>query len=267
MAVSPDGAEIVYVANRQLYLRNLNELEARPIEGTEGNPSAPFFSPDGESVGFYSFNDNQLKKIAVRGGTPVTLTDAENPLGAPSWGRDDSIVWAQSGGVMRVSGNGGTAGVLVANSASGNLVRPQILPGGSYVLASLGNDQFEGQVVVHSLDTDEQTVLFPGFQPRYIPTGHLIYAIEDVLYAVPFDLASLEVTGGQIPVVEGVRPGMIQYAVSDSGSLVYVPGSGVIGTDRVLGLADRGGDVELLSVRPNAYSSPKVSPLGDRVAV
>ena len=104
VALSPDGRRIAYVADRQLYLRSLDELGARPIQGTHENPTSPFFSPDGEWVGFWS--DGQLKRISIAGGTPVTLCEADNPFGA-SWGADDVIVYGQPGGVMRVSANGG----------------------------------------------------------------------------------------------------------------------------------------------------------------
>ena len=81
VAVSPDGSQIVYVANNQLYLRNLGEMTARPIQGTNENTTSPFFSPDGDWVGYYSTSDDQLKKIAPIGGASVTLCDAKNPLG------------------------------------------------------------------------------------------------------------------------------------------------------------------------------------------
>ena len=85
VAVSPDGTQFVYVADQQLYLRNLDEMDARPIPGTAEDPSGPFFSPDGESIGFYSSADGQLKKIAIAGGAPVMLCDATRFFGA-SWG-------------------------------------------------------------------------------------------------------------------------------------------------------------------------------------
>ena len=86
VALSPDGRQIVFVGDSEgerLYLLDLQQPDdASPIAGTDGARS-PFFSPDGQWVGYFSRIDSQLKKIAVSGGAPVTLSDAELPFGAP----------------------------------------------------------------------------------------------------------------------------------------------------------------------------------------
>ncbi len=84
IALSPDGESIVYVANNQLYLRTIAEVEAQPIQGTGQDVTTPFFSPDGRWIGFYVLPEGKLKKIAVTGGASVTVADASNPFGA-SW--------------------------------------------------------------------------------------------------------------------------------------------------------------------------------------
>ena len=109
VAISPDGARMVYVANSRLYLRSLSELDARPIPGTEELPDVinPVFSPDGQSVAFFTTGDNTIKRIAVTGGAAVTIAPATNPFGM-SWG-PDGIVFGQAGaGILRVSPAGGT---------------------------------------------------------------------------------------------------------------------------------------------------------------
>ena len=262
VAVSPDGSRMVYVANQQLYLRAMDALESTPIAGTDESPATPFFSPDGQWIGYWSTNDSQLKKIAVSGGVPVTLSDAENPFGPPVWGNDDMIIWGQPEGIMRVSGNGGTPELLFAGEG---LVFPQMLPDGESVLLSRGNRD-SGQVVVHSLESGEQKILFAGVFAKYVSTGHIVYTVDDVLFAVPFDLDTLEVVGGPVAMVEGVRAGPSQYAVSDSGTLVFVPGR-VEGSERTLGLVDRNGLVERLNVPPKEYLSPRLSPDGQTLVV
>ena len=74
VAISPDGSDVVYHANTSLWLRPVEQLQAVQVSGTEGGASAPFFSPDGQSIGFYW--DGQLKKVSVSGGAPVTIADA-----------------------------------------------------------------------------------------------------------------------------------------------------------------------------------------------
>ena len=226
VALSPDGSRMVYVANQQFYLMAMDTLESSPIPGSDVDPSDPFFSPDGAWIGYWSESDSQLKKIAVSGGVPVTLTDtAGDPLGRPVWGADETIVWGQNERVLRVSANGGTPEVLIEDSGAGLTYGPRILPDGRSVLFQ-AEGPVVGDVVVQSLESGERKVLFPGLFPRYLPTGHLVYGLDDVLLAVPFDLTTLEAVGEPISLVEGVRTRPSQYSVSDSGSLAWVPGSG-----------------------------------------
>ena len=277
VAVSPDGSQIVFVANRQLYLRNLDEMTARPIQGTDEDSTSPFFSPDGEWAGYFSASDSQMKKIAPIGGASVTLGDAARPFGA-SWGSDDTIVYGQPEGIMRVSANGGTPELVVPTEASELVHGPRMLPGGEWVLFTLTSASGaarwdQAQIVVQSLDSGERKILWEGgSDARYVPTGHLVYALEDVLFALPFDLAGLEVSGGPVPVVEGVRranagfTASANYGFSDRGTLIYIPGSAA-GDRNILGLVDRNGAVEPLDVPPMGYVSPRLSPDGSRLVV
>jgi len=155
-----------------------------------------------------------------------------------------------------------------------------MLPGGEWVLFTLtsGSDATrwdEAQIVVESLDSGERKTLWEGgSDARYVPTGHLIYALEDVLFALPFDLASLEVSGGPVPVVEGVRratglaanTASANYGFSDRGTLIYVPGSAA-DVLRTLTWVDRSGNEERLVAEPRAYVYPRISPDGGRVAL
>lgn len=216
---------MVYVANQQFYLMAMDTLISSPIPGTDEDPSDPFFSPDGAWIGYWSEADSQLKKIAITGGAPVTLTDTSgDPLGRPVWGADGTIVWGQNESVLQVSENGGTPEVLIEDSGAGLTYGPRILPDGKSVLFQ-AEGPVVGDVVVQSLESGERKVLFPGLFPRYLPTGHLIYGLDDVLFAVPFDLNTLETVGEPVSLFEGVRTRPSQYSVSDSGSLAWVPGS------------------------------------------
>ena len=262
VAISPDGSRMVYVANEQLYLRAMDALDSTPIPGTDEDPAAPFFSPDGRWLGYWS--SGQLKKISVNGGAPVALCEATIPYGSPSWKDDDFIVFGQRAGAMRVSANGGTPELLADVGVI--TAQPQILPDGDSVLYWLGSND-EGEIVLHSLESNEQTVLFSGVSPTYVPTGHIVYGVQNVLFAVPFDIATLEVTGGPVPLVEGIATGEMQYAVSDSGSLVFVPGGPEVSGLRTLALVDRDGEVERLNVPPREYLSPRLSPDGQTLAV
>jgi Tol biopolymer transport system component len=266
LAVSPDGKTVAYATTSGLYLRALDSFGTKLISGTEGNPDRPFFSPDGKWIGYWSGRDNQLKKIAISGGAPVTITDAAS-LGSFSWRADGTIVFGRAGkGIMRVSANGGTPEPIIAEEKA-TLIHPQILPDGKSVLyTSVVTD---GKIVVHSLQSGKRKELFPGNAARYLPTGHIIYESGYNLLAVPFDLKTLSATGGPVPLIENVvRPsGAPQYAVSDSGTLIYLPWSAAAELKRNLAWVDRNGKEEPLGAPSNGYWNPRISPDGTRIAV
>ena len=197
-AWSPDGTRLVYAANvggtHQLYLRTLDDLEARPIDGTE-NAFEPFFSPDGEWVGFSSpsgLTSGELKRVAVRGGTPLTLCECYPPAGA-TWLRDGTIIMPhQPDGapptLHRIPEAGGTPEPLTTlETESGELAHlwPHALPGGTDVVFTILTSQSAdaSRVAVLSLDTGEQHVVVEGgFNARYVPTGHLVFGRQGALW-------------------------------------------------------------------------------------
>ena len=278
VAISPKGTHVVYVANDELYMRALDELAAYPLAGTDGSePAMPFFSPDGEWVAFYSARDRALKKVALAGGVAVTLTEADGLDGA-SWGADDTIVFGQRGrGIFSVAGRGGTPEELVSVEPRAVALLPRMLPGGDAVLFTLGlPGQFDSaQVVVEQLATGERTVLVDGgSDARYLPTGHLVYARGDTLLAVPFDVERLAVTGGPVPLVEGVAwaavSGESNADIAQTGALIYLPGDGQGGQARRpvrLVWVDRDGTEDALAAPPRSYSYPRLSPDGTSVAL
>ena len=278
VAISPDGSQVVYAANQSLWLRPVDELQATQVPGTEAEARGPFFSADGQSIGFWA--TGQLKKVAVSGGAPVTLTDVpDNPTGA-SWGVDDMILYGQPEGIMQVPGASGTPTLLIPANDGEVMHGPQMLPGGEWVLYTVVEDQSswdEAEIVAQSVTTGERKVLIDGGRDgRYVATGHLVYLLDNVLFAAPFDVGSRELTGGQVPLVEGVREavgggprggGAAQFSVSANGSLVYVPGSAGGANIVMLTWVDRDGNEDMIPAPPRAYQHPRVSPDGTRVAV
>ena len=231
----------------------------------------PFFSPDGQWIGFWQ--NNQLKKVSVSGGAAVTLCDAQNPWGA-SWGLDDMILYGQgAAGIWQVPGTGGTPEQVIELDDGGVAHGPQRLDS-EWVLftlrASVGSWN-DAQIVMQSLTTGERTVLISGGRDaRYLPTGHLVYGLDNVLYAVPVDLGQWTVRGGPVPLVEGVmdadtRTGGMHFSVSADGALVYVPGGA--SERRTLVWVDREGREEPLAADPLPYYRPRISPDGTRIAV
>jgi len=275
VALSPDGTELIYEADGQLYRRRFDQLEPTAIPGTaEGGGRSPFISPDGEWVGFWA--GGQLKKVAMSGGAAVNLGDVDNPWGV-SWGIDDTILFGQgTAGIWQVPGTGGTPEVVITVEDGGMAHGPQMLPDGDSVLFTLrpvGTSSWDGaQIVAQSLETGERVVLIEGGRDaRYVETGHLVYALNGVLFSVVFDPGALEVLGGPVPLVENVDQtdvtGASHFALAANGTLAHVRGIGGIGDSRNLVWVDRQGDEELLMAPPAPYDSPRLSPDGRYVAL
>lgn len=280
VAISPDGTQMVYGANGRLYLRSSADLEARPIPGTD-MPGAvatnPVFSPDGRSVAFSSGFDRTLERIAVSGGAATTICQMDPPFGM-SWGAD-GIVFGQNGkGIMRVSENGGKPELLVGIKNDEVMSGPQMLPGGEALLYTLTNGTTGvapwdlAHIIVQSLKSGERKIVVEGGSgARYVPTGHLVYALGGSLFAVPFDVKRLEVTGGPVPIVEGVSreliTGTAQFSFANAGSLLYLPGpTSTSPSRRDLALLDRKGGTERLKIAPGPYEHPRISPDGKWLA-
>ena len=279
VALSPDGTMIAYVSNGRLNLRSMSDLESKPILGTEGFQAVadPVFSPDGRWLAFHAIYDQTLKKIAVTGGAAITITKAELPFGM-NWGPDGIVYGQGAKSILRVSPDGGAPETLVSltNDEVGH--GPQVLPGGGHVLFTLATgdspDRWNtARVVVQSLTSGERKIVVEGgSDARYVPTGHLIYALGGSVLAVAFDVQRLQVTSGPVPIIDGVRratlAGAANFSFSESGSLAYVPGpaSGSGAGKLDLALADRNGRLEPLKLPGGAYVAPRASPDGTRIA-
>jgi serine/threonine-protein kinase len=265
LSISPDGRQIVYSTGEGLYLRSLEELGTNLIRGSDKDAVTPFFSPDGQWIAYRSLKDQKLKKIAINGGTPVTLCDAMS-WGGGSWSEDNQIIFSNKEGIMRISGNGGTPELLIRSEGE-YLSFPEILPGGKSVILTAGLDN---KLLVQSLESGQRTELFTGIGAQYLTTGHLVYGVDDTLYAVPFDLDTLTIAGGQVPIVEGVDSAQYltepQYAISESGTLAYIPGR-VLSSQAQLEWYDRDGN-KLSSVgEPAPYAQFSLSPDETRVVI
>jgi Tol biopolymer transport system component len=279
VAVSPDGRQFVYsTTGGGLYLRSMDELDAKFIAGTEG-AQQPFFSPNGKWIGYFSAADSQLKKIAVNGGAPVALTTVDNfTVGCFSWGPNDIIVYSSpSRGIMRVSAKGGVPVEIIKKAENEGILCPQMLPDGESILFitySSYTPLRSMKVAVQSLKSGKRRELFAGNIAQfaqYLPTRHIVYAEGNNLIARPFDPEKLELTGEPISLAERIyRIGLWpQYAMSDLGTLVFVPEAATASAiaQRSLVWVDRNGKEEPLAAQPNAYVDPRISPDGTQVAV
>jgi len=281
LALSPDGTMLAFVGERdhadRLYLRRFGQLQAVPL--VSGSVSDPFFSPDGQWVGFFSIADRKLKKIRVAGGTPVTICDVDifAARGA-SWGDDDSIVFNPWSGpwtsLLQVPAAGGKP-KPISTLAEGEVSHrwPQVLPRAHAVLFTAFGTQGgieASSIVAQRLPSGpSKTVLRGAHYARYLRSGYLIYAQGSTLFGVPFDVDRLEVTGQPVAVVDGVTAfkvsGASLFDVSDSGTLVY-RGGGVIGAEAPMIWMRRDGTTTPMRAAPRDWRAAQFSPDGKQIA-
>jgi len=288
MAIAPDGRAVVFAGTRnkvtQLYVRALDRAEATPITGTE-EAVGPFFSPDGAWIGFWTAN--KIKKVPAGGGAVTTICDV--PIGiisSASWADDDSIFFANRATVSRVSSAGGTPTPVVTADASKSerLLLVHALPGAKAILFTsvLSFDWATATLAVQSVDGGDRRVLMPmpgGSDARYVRTGHVLYMKNGTLMGVPFDASSRRITGAPVALVDGVMhtlmapngnddTGAGQFAVSDSGTLVYASGGVAPLRQESYVWVDRKGSTQpLTAAAPGAYLGPRLSPDGQKLAV
>jgi hypothetical protein len=271
LAISPDGTRLAYTAGQGLWLHPLDQIDARPVPGAEDEARGPFFSRDGQSIGYYAAGE--LRRVSVTGGAPVTIAKVVNPWGA-SWADDGMIYYGQGpDGIWRVPASGGTGERLIVVKEGEQAYGPHLLPDRKSVLFTLlpaGVGSWNrAQIVVQSLTTGERVVLVDGGRDaRYVDTGHLVYALNGSILAAPFDASTRRVTGGAVPLVNdvfdaGTVTGAVHFDIADNGSLVYAQRPGPVRLTWV----DRNGKEELIPAEPRRYRHPRVSPDGTRIAV
>jgi hypothetical protein len=287
VALSPDGTRLAYAEGTgrlgipsrtgrlpHLWLRRVDQFEESPILGTN-NGLRPFFSPDGQSIGYFTGTQlGALMMVPVAGGKPVVLCDRVGFYGG-TWGEDGTIVYSGSTGLMRVAASGGMCQPLTnADSEKGEAHRwPQFLPGGQAIVFTIGAQRSfdSAQIAVLDLKTGQQHVVVNGGSTgRYVPSGHLVYVRGGTMFAVPFDTKRLRTTGAETQIMDGVYynsgGGFADYAFSNFGLLVYATRAQA-SNPRTLEWVDRAGNRQPLPAPPQEYLGMRLSPDGRSAAL
>jgi serine/threonine-protein kinase len=275
IAFSRDGSRLAYVAGFQsskIYVREMDRLEAKPLDGTDGAMMLSF-SPDGQWITYISSlaPPVRLRKVAISGGPVQNLAEFDR-FTAQSWADDDNIYLASSVGLQRIPSTGGKPELLLA--ADKELYdSPQLLPGGRKLLFSIQTNGTGFQSAVLDLKSREKRIVLenaPGH--AHYAQGHLVYYVftSGTLMALPFDLDRLTTRGSPAPVLEQVQVSIGPhgpYAFSDSGTLAYFGGTVIPVPVSTVVWVDRKGAETALPAPPQRYGSIRVSPMGTRAAI
>ncbi|MEP6994442.1 MAG: protein kinase [Acidobacteriota bacterium] len=284
LAISPDGRTVVFAATHdgmvRLFRRPLGSSRAEPIQGAEMG-SRPFFSPDGQWVGFVSHARNALMKVPLSGGTAISLSWAPPNTSGASWSSYGRIVVALgvNKALVTLPETGGDPRPLTQlDAARGEHahLHPQCLPGGRGVLFTvrLGRDFADveaSSVAVLDTATGKRRILLEGASFARYGGGRILFVRGASVFSAPFDLSRLDVAGPAVPVAEDIAfdpaEGVAQFALSPDGILAFVSGPAVRAqTTSVLRL-DRHGNESVLPLPAGAYSTPRLSPDGRRLAL
>jgi serine/threonine-protein kinase len=289
IAISPDGKVLVYAAGTggnerdmigtgsKLYLRRLDQFEAQVVPGTEG-ASMPFFSPDGQWVGFFA--GSKIKRVSLADSSVINVCDLAGInllLQGASWSGDTIVFSLDShNGLMQVSAAGGDPEPLtMPDREKGEIghALPHALPGGESIVFSVISQEGRNLAVL-SLQTGQWRELGAvGIGAHYVSTGHLLFIDWDTLYAVPFDLDRMELAGTPTPMIDALGEDHtmggpdVYFAVSANGSLAYAPNA----TKQRLVWVDRTGSIvplrDELASETYSFMFPRLSADGSQLAV
>ncbi|HYA61823.1 MAG TPA: protein kinase, partial [Candidatus Sulfotelmatobacter sp.] len=279
LAITPDGSAIVYMGvgedrKTQLYLRKLDSFESTLIAGTEGGDS-PFFSPNGEWLGFIT-DEGKLKKVLLQGGSPAIVTEGSF-LGG-TWAEDDTIYYAKTftSGIWAVPAGGGQPRQVTHTGTTPDdraHLLPKALPGNKGIIFTVWTSRSfnEARIEALSFKTGQRKVLIEGgTDARYLGNGYLAYARNGTVFVVGFDPQRMEVKDAPVSVLEGVMSGAANgdadFAVSNNGTLVYEPGT-LTSFQRNLVWIDRSGKSTNVTGEVRPYAFPALSPDGKQIAV
>jgi eukaryotic-like serine/threonine-protein kinase len=281
MAIAPNGHTVAVVGEREsggksaLWLYEVGWRDAKSVANTDG-ASFPFWSPDGQSLGFFA--DGKLKRLDIAAGTVQTLCDAPSGRGG-SWNREGIILFTPSGQlgdvVNRIPASGGTPkriSTLDASRSETSHRWPMFLPDGKHYLFMAFNVSKQAgtdAIYVGSLDSNEKKLLTRATaNPAYAAPGYLLFYRDKTLFAQHFDLSKLTLTGEASPILTDIQyvPRIARAAFSVFNDSVLVAQSGAAVSLSLLEWFDRSGKEVGAVGEPDVYGNVALAPNGKSVA-
>ena len=278
LALSHDGTRVAFSSRTEdgsmrLYWRRLDQATATPLPGTE-SAFSPFFSPNGEQIGFFA--EGSLKKVELATGNVTVLANAVNPAGG-TWGEDGLIVFNRAPGLdlWTIPANGGGLKQVPRPMDESRLrYWPQLLPGAKVLLVTgvtrQGDVDQESVETVSLEDGRSHTLVDGAHFGRYLSSGHLAYLRHGTLFVRTFDAARQELTGPEVPILQGVEystlDGAGQFDIAANGTLIYRAARA--GSElKTVQWMDSTGRLEPLLGTPGDYRAISLSRNGKRLAM
>jgi hypothetical protein len=253
----------------QLFVRALDSFEAKPLEGT-GYGWLPFFSPDGESIGFYA--NNHISTISLASGLTREIVPLDGGFTGGAWLSDDTLLVSHDGFLSRVPAGGSALERIELDDPEVTIVTsPWPLDGGRAVLCSVRRAGSFDVAVVSLDDGSVRIIAENGFTPTYSATGHVLFqqGTAGTLMALPFDTQSLAATGSAFPVLSDIGKRISyqvrMFTIARDGTLAYIPESAEPGR-AALFWVDRNGEATPITERPGAVFGPRLSGDDRRIA-
>ena len=280
VALTPDGTRLVYFSRagteNQMVVRRLDSFEPTVLRKLGEDPRSIVISPDGQWIAYQSGaptgSGAALYKAPLAGGSPVRLTGIVSNMRGASWSADGHAVVfatvARETGLFRIAAGGGEPELLTAADPKQDELDhlwPHLLPDSRHALFTIARPNGSFDVALVSLDTKTWKVLLKeGTFPRYVKTGHIVFARSANLRAVPFDLRRLEVTGDEVEVLQGLvtkESGAADFSISDTGTLAFLPGLARRSSQQ-LAWKEPNGPEKVLGIPVADYGDIRVSPDG-----
>ncbi len=266
IAISRNGRTVAALGTN-LLTRQLDQAAWTTITGTE-DVTGVFGSPDGQWVGYITRRD--IGKIRTAGGQRIPIIQLANTAGlganAAFWGDDNRIYFTDGSGIHVVAADGGAAQTLATGEEYSSVA---VLPGSRMLLVSQGFPQANPSVILKSLDGAPDVVLASGLGPRLIAPDLLLYVRAGTLIGARIDVAGRRLAGEPVSLIEQVATltAAAQYDISNDGTLVYLPASSTTEGQSTMRLRTPRGSLDSLSDTVRAYSDPRLSPDGKRLAL
>jgi Tol biopolymer transport system component len=278
-SVSPDGTRLAFVAvgpdgNDKLWVRTLSSANPQQINGADG-ALLPFWSPDSRRIGFFAAG--KLKIVDLDSGGVRILCEAPFGRTGGAWARNGTILFSPSvtGPLFRIPDSGGVPAPLthIARPNPGQRhMWPSFLADGRHFFYSESNGPTDPQgerVYVGSFDGTAPKLITSGISGNVVyAAGYLLYGRDNILWAQPFDLGRLELTGTAISITSQELDreqsfSHAEFSVSQNGMLVFQSRSD---SRTTLAWFDGSGK-ELSQIGAMVHRDPRLSPDGRFLAV